>query len=78
MAQIAFHIADGVDGNEEGEQTDDDEKETGQEVEPQMKRQVGETDLQNDLCGLAACHGPDARCRGEEGGKSGKKKTECL
>ncbi len=49
VAQKPFDISDGVDGHKKGKQSDDHQKKTGQEIKPQMKRQVGQAERHDDL-----------------------------
>ena len=74
-AEKTFNIPDGIYGYEKREQTHDSEKKTGQEVEPQVKGKVGQTDGQNDLVDGAARYRPHACGRSEKRCDGGKGKT---
>ncbi len=74
-AEKPLDVPDRVDGCERGEQPDDHEEIPGQEVESQVKRQVGQAEGEHDLGYNAACHGPYTGGRGENRSNGSKEKT---
>jgi hypothetical protein len=75
MAEKPLDVPDRIDGYEKGQEPDDYEEKSRQEVEPEMKWEVGQTDRQNSLISVAACHGPDTCDSGEKRSDGGKGKT---
>jgi hypothetical protein len=70
VAQKPLDVPDGVDGHKKSQKPDDHKEITGQEIEPEMKREIGKADRQNELLGNAACDGPYT-------GRCCKKRSEC-
>ena len=75
MAQKPLHVPDGIDGHKKSEQADDDEKKSGQEVEPEMKGKIGKSERQDGLVNDAGRNGPYSGCGNKKRSDCGEGKT---